>query len=115
LLCNTLLFYVFLDEEILEASSIADTDHSYHTDEHPDLDLLVRATPDYSLQKVNPFTGQLLCLDDEIYNDDSGDESYSSLGSVDPACMVVSTSAKAASGVARYRLVDFKQCRLNLF
>ena len=54
---------------------------------------------------VNPFCSDKFLLEDEIENDDSGDESLytSELSSVDPACMVVPTSAKASSGVARHR------------
>ncbi|XP_060063470.1 F-box and WD repeat domain containing protein 10B-like [Ylistrum balloti] len=93
------------EDDLLEAASIASTNYTYQSDERPDLDLLIRATPEYGIPKLNPLTGEELFLDDEIENDDSGDESFTSMDilSVDPACMVVPTSAKASSGVAKYK------------
>lgn len=94
----------------MEAESIASTEYTYQSDDRPDLDLLIRATPEYGIPKEHPLTGEPLFLDDEIENDDSGDESFASIDieSVDPACMVVPTSAKASSGVTRYK--DFIRC-----
>ena len=47
-------------------------------------------------------------FEDEIFNDDSGDESLDSIfEEVDPTCLVVAGSAKAHSGVSRYK--DFIQ------
>lgn len=91
----------------MEAGSIASTDYSFRTEEHPELELLIRATPDYGHPTINPLTGEPHFLTDEIDNADSGDEIdiASSANSIDPAVLVISTSAKAHSGVSRH--VDF--------
>ncbi|KAK3089437.1 hypothetical protein FSP39_003593 [Pinctada imbricata] len=92
--------------DYIEASSIASTNYSFKSEDRPDLNLLIRSSPHYGIPKVDPFTGEELYLDDEIENDDSGDEpDVSSTPSVDPACMVVPTSAKAYSGVSKH--IDF--------
>ena len=77
-----------------------------------DLELLSTTKSDYCLVRKSPFISDddLSGDDEEIINDDSGDESEeeSELDSIDPTCMVIPTSAKAYSGVFRYK--DFIRC-----
>lgn len=87
----------------MESASIAETEYSYHSEEHADHQIHSIVSPHYSKPKLHPITGDKLFLDDVIENDDSGSESESELSSVDPACMVISTSSKAFSGVARHK------------
>lgn len=87
----------------MESSSIPDTEYSFHSEDHAELHIHSLVSPHYSKPQLHPITGAKLLLDDVIENDDSGTDSDSELSSVDPACMVISTSSKAFSGVARHK------------
>lgn len=89
-----------------EAPSVAASDYSFDSDDHRELLFLQQTNSHYGRIRSDPFTGE--CIDEydqDIINDDSGDDSLSGSTdlSIDPACMVVSTSSKAYSGVSRYR------------
>ncbi|XP_046584834.1 LOW QUALITY PROTEIN: CMT1A duplicated region transcript 1 protein-like [Haliotis rubra] len=89
-----------------EASSVAASDYSFDSVDHRELLLLQQSSSHYDRIRTDPFTGESISeYDQGIINDDSGDETLtgSSDLSIDPACMVVSTSSKAYSGVSRYR------------
>lgn len=92
----------------MESASIPDTEYSFHSEEHADIHIHSMVSSHYSKPTTHPITGNKLFLDDVIENDDSGTESESELSSVDPACMVIPTSSKAFSGVARHK--DFIRC-----
>ncbi|XP_064624402.1 F-box and WD repeat domain containing protein 10B-like [Lineus longissimus] len=92
-----------------EAGSIDTTHYSYDTEDHPEHDMLRSASVGYSTIKTDPFSDNYQDVEDEIINDDSGSESFgediddglSNVSSIDPACMVVPTSAKAFVGVTK--------------
>ncbi|XP_062599393.1 F-box and WD repeat domain containing protein 10B-like [Saccostrea cucullata] len=91
------------EEDYVETASIPESEYSFHSEEHADLQVLSIVSPHYGKPKLHPITGDKLLLDDVIENDDSGTDSESELSSVDPACMVIPTSSKAFSGVARHK------------
>lgn len=96
------------EADYVESASIPDTEYSFHSEEHADIHIHSMVSPHYSKPTTHPITGNKLFLDDVIENDDSGTDSESELSSVDPACMVIPTSSKAFSGVARHK--DFIRC-----
>ncbi|XP_060555980.1 F-box and WD repeat domain containing protein 10B-like isoform X2 [Ruditapes philippinarum] len=89
-----------------ECGSIASSNFTYKTDEHPDLELLTTVSQQYGQDQNNPFTGTSLPgydLGDDIENGDGDDDFYDDTSSsLDPAYMVIPTSAKAYVGVARH-------------
>ena len=95
------------DGEYTERASIASSNYTYRTDEHPSLELLTTVSQHYGQDNINPFTGEEFPhfeLGDEIEND-QGDEEFSeftSESSMDPAYMVIPTSAKAYAGVSKH-------------
>lgn len=102
-------FSVFFTESVYtERGSIASSNFTFKSEEHPELDLLTKTGQCYGQDHLNPFTGTPLPgyeLDGEIEND-AGDEEYSEItndSSLDPAYMVIPTSAKAYAGVAKHR------------
>jgi F-box/WD-40 domain protein 10 len=93
-----------------ENESISSSTYSFHSETHPELDLLSRTRSEYSLIDKNPFEGSNTSVTKSSSSrarlKDSEEESlYSDLSSVDPTCMIIPTSAKAYSGVARH--MDF--------
>ena len=101
------LLLLLLDDDYMESESVASSNYTYKTDEHPELELLRTVSKEYGRDSVNPFTGENfpgLDLGDEIEND-AGDEDLSektSFSSLDPAYVVIPTSAKAYAGVSKY-------------
>ena len=92
----------------MERESIASSNFTYKTDEHPELGLLTSVSKEYGRDSVNPFTGETFpgqVSDDEI-EDDVGDYDYLSdktgFSSLDPAYIVIPTSAKAYAGVSKH-------------
>ena len=99
--------FIFTDGDYMEKESIASSNYTYKTDEHPDLQLLTSASRGYGTDTVNPLTGETfprLDLGDEIENDAGDEDSLeeSALSSLDPAYVVIPTSAKAYAGVSKY-------------
>ncbi|XP_052785771.1 F-box and WD repeat domain containing protein 10B-like isoform X2 [Mya arenaria] len=89
-----------------ERGSVVSSNFTYNTDEHPELELLINAGQTYGQDQINPFTGEPLPgynLNGMIEND-AGDDEYSDFAveSLDPAYMVIPTSAKAYAGVAKH-------------
>lgn len=100
------MFCLLAESVYTECESITSDNYTYRTDEHPDLELLTSISPQYGQDQINPFTGGQFPgydLGDEIEND-AGDEDDDSLfgSSLDPAYMVIPTSAKAYAGVAKH-------------
>ncbi|XP_052263005.1 F-box and WD repeat domain containing protein 10B-like isoform X1 [Dreissena polymorpha] len=94
----------FGDTAYTERGSIASSTFTFNTAEHPELDLLLSTNSNQ--EQINPFTGAPFpgfSLNGVIEND-AGDEEYTDFGSesLDPAYMVIPTSAKAYSGVAKH-------------
>ncbi|ELT88931.1 hypothetical protein CAPTEDRAFT_142339, partial [Capitella teleta] len=97
-----------------EAESITSSRHSFHSDEHPDLDM-VSIRPGYSQITIDPFpppssasTRPKSQEEDQEVESDDDDASLcwgTDEGSLDPTCFVIPVSTKAYAGVARY--VDF--------
>ncbi|KAL5018200.1 hypothetical protein ScPMuIL_003922 [Solemya velum] len=91
------------DDNYVEDSSITDSrQHSFHLEDHPELDLLSRASSQFRQASINPFTGIPFDTFNDSYNIEDDFES-TTLSSLDPACMIVPTSSKAYSGVAKKR------------
>lgn len=107
---GTLLFITEYAQDYMETSSIVDTEYSFSSKDHPELELLTLARTDYSKVMADPFTGtpasvslsckmirsNTTCMDDSVSD------------SVDPVLLVIPTSSKAYSGVAKHR--DFIGC-----
>lgn len=92
------------DDDHLESSSICDTEYSFKTDEHPELDMLISLSPEYGSPTRDPITGKRIRPSARMHSYDQHDfHDETSLSSLDPALMVIPTSAKAHSGVAQYR------------
>lgn len=95
------------ETEYTERASIASSNYTFKSDQHPELELLTTTSQSYGQDQVNPFTGTPLPgyeLEGEIEND-AGDNEYSDFtidSSLDPAYMVIPTSAKAYAGVAKH-------------
>lgn len=97
-------FFYSLDDDHLESSSICETEYSYKTDEHPELDMLISLSPEYGTPRRDPITGKRIRPTAKPHTYDTHDfPDEISLSSLDPALMVIPTSAKAYSGVAQYR------------
>ena len=99
--------FLFPDDDYMERESIASSNYTYKTEEHPDLLLLTATSKEYGKESINPLTGETfpgLDLGDEIENDaDDIETTESSLfSSLDPAYVVIPTSSKAYSGVSKY-------------
>ena len=98
---------LFSETVYTERASVSSSNFTYKTDEHPELALLTATSTTYGQDQINPFTGDPLpgyILDGEIEND-AGDDDYSDFtidSSLDPAYMVIPTSAKAYAGVAKH-------------
>ena len=91
----------------MERESIASSNYTFKTEEHPDLRLLTVASREYGTEAINPLTGETfpgLDLGDAIENDAGDEDSIeeSALSSLDPAYIVIPTSAKAYAGVSKY-------------
>ncbi|XP_071129514.1 F-box and WD repeat domain containing protein 10B-like [Mytilus edulis] len=92
------------DDDHLESSSICETEYSYKTDDHPELDMLISLSPEYGSPTRDPITGKKIrqairpqILDPHDFHDET------SLSSLDPALMVIPSSAKAHSGVSHFK------------
>ncbi|XP_045213693.2 F-box and WD repeat domain containing protein 10B-like isoform X2 [Mercenaria mercenaria] len=89
-----------------ECGSIASSNFTYRTDEHPDLELLTTVSQQYGQDQTNPLTGTPLPGYEPVdeFENDYGDEEYynDTTSSLDPAYMVIPTSAKAYVGVAKH-------------
>lgn len=99
---------MFSEALYTEQASIASSNYTYKTEEHPELDLLATTSQSYGQDQLNPFTGSPLpgyILEGEIENDAGDDDfsDYTGESSLDPAYMVIPTSAKAYAGVAKHR------------
>nr|KAG5713481.1 hypothetical protein BaRGS_025029 [Batillaria attramentaria] len=109
--CGT---YVILD--YVETASIANTEYSYTSEKHPELQLLTTALPEYSEVTIDPFTGRqitsshadIIRWDARAAQADVASRDSAETDSVDPAIFIIPTSSKAYSGVAKYR--DFVGC-----
>ena len=101
-----IVFVILADSVYTECGSIASSNFTYRTDEHPDLELLTTVSQQYGQEQTNPFTGTPLPgydLGDDFENYDGDDDIYNDTSSsLDPAYMVIPTSAKAYVGVARH-------------
>ncbi|KAK6187846.1 hypothetical protein SNE40_005781 [Patella caerulea] len=84
-----------------EAASVYSSQYSLESAEHPELNLLSQARPDYSKITTDPFTGDLLTIN--IKENNSDGSITESMTSIDPACMIIPTGSKVYSGVARYK------------
>lgn len=91
------------DDDHLESSSICETEYSYRTDDHPELDLLISLSPDYGAPKRHPITGKRIRQPRTQIAEQYDFPDESSLYSLDPALMVIPSSAKAHSGVAQFK------------
>ena len=92
----------------METASIANTEYSFRSEKHPELQLLARARSDYSQFSSDPFTGIAITPGRTEVTRGDGDAASSTgteTDSVDPAILIIPTSSKAYSGVARY--IDF--------
>ncbi|XP_070185909.1 F-box and WD repeat domain containing protein 10B-like isoform X2 [Littorina saxatilis] len=93
--------------DYMETASIASTEYSYRSEKHPELQLLTHARTDYSEFTTNPFTGAHLPISRAAISRGDTADSASTCGtdtdSVDPAILIIPTSSKAYSGVARYK------------
>ncbi|CAL1542800.1 unnamed protein product [Lymnaea stagnalis] len=95
-----------------EAASIKSTEYSYHSFEHPELELLSRTRSVYTPVVVNPFTGETMTRKKQ--NSVSETTSYEMTledqpsCNVDPLLLVIPTSAKAYAGVSQHK--DFIRC-----
>ncbi|XP_035670522.1 CMT1A duplicated region transcript 1 protein-like [Branchiostoma floridae] len=84
--------------------SLASSNYTYNTEEHPDLYLLTQANLEYATPTVHPITGDefdpiVINYDEDVYLSDDSSE----FSSIDPTCMVLPTSVTATAGVAKYR------------
>ncbi|XP_035825379.1 CMT1A duplicated region transcript 1 protein [Aplysia californica] len=102
------------EDDIYEAASVLSTEHSHHSEDHPELELLSQSRLEYCPIAENPFTGQQIQLP-KSRSTFSGDQSLDSesisdtaSSSVDPMILVMPQSAKAYAGVARHK--DFIRC-----
>ncbi|XP_076443004.1 F-box and WD repeat domain containing protein 10B-like [Babylonia areolata] len=95
--------------DYVETDSVANTEYSYQTEKHPELQLLTMTKSDYSQFTTNPFTGNPITMSRaDVSRGDGGDAASSissSSDSVDPTILIIPTSSKAYAGVARH--VDF--------
>ena len=109
-----MLYLKSTENDIYESASIVPTEHSYHTDASPDLELMSQSRSEYNIITHNPFTGEELNIpkskspfpDDQSLGIESISDSASS--SVDPMILVMPHSAKAYAGVSRHK--DFIRC-----
>lgn len=95
-----------------ECSSIASSNFTYRTDEHPDLEFLTTTSQQYGQDNTNPFTGaQFPRFENGVdFENYTGEENYirdddfydDTASSLDPAYMVIPTSSKAYVGVAKH-------------
>ena len=104
-------------DDLYEAESMASISYTYNTEDHPELDLLTSAASEYSSVKHNPLSegvaatdiADVQSLDGDLARDattrsnQSPGDGDSDFGSVDPACMVIPSSSKGHSGVAKHR------------
>ncbi len=99
-------------ENAYEASSLASSVYSFHSEEHPELELLSTAHKEYANIKDNPFNDHdatssldtLADYDEEIVNSDIEECSEAAyVHPLDPTIMVVPGSPKAYAGVARHK------------
>ncbi|KAH9503984.1 F-box/WD repeat-containing protein 10 [Bulinus truncatus] len=100
-------------EDCYETESIQSTEYSLHSDKHPDISLLSITRPEYNHITENPFSGELISLEEKSSplseaTTEGCSTSGSSVNTVDPLILVIPTSAKAYSGVSAYK--DFIRC-----
>ncbi|XP_013384756.1 CMT1A duplicated region transcript 1 protein [Lingula anatina] len=94
-------------DDYFEAASITSTEYTFNTEDHPEVELLSKASPGYTTP-ASLFRDDL--TEEELVNSDRSEDEddNSDISSIDPTCMVIPTSAKAHSGVARYK--DIIRC-----
>ena len=86
-----------------EEESLASSDFSFHTDQHPDIYLLAEASANFDpLNKIDSESD--LNYSQEQFDDLSitSDDHLSSSSSLDPRLLIVTNSKQALSGVARF-------------
>ncbi|XP_078658550.1 F-box and WD repeat domain containing protein 10B-like [Branchiostoma floridae x Branchiostoma belcheri] len=84
--------------------SLASSNYTYNTEEHPELYLLTQANLEYATPATHPITGEefdpiVVNYGEDVYLSDDSSE----FSSIDPTCMVLPTSVTATAGVAKYR------------
>ncbi|GFS02102.1 CMT1A duplicated region transcript 1 protein-like [Elysia marginata] len=105
------------EENVYEASSVASTEYSHHSEERPELGLLSASRTEYSPLVENPFTGEVIPLraSNSAHVNTSKHpatpdhaSTTEGTGTLDPMILVIPTSAKAYAGVQKYK--DFIRC-----
>ncbi|KAK3759040.1 hypothetical protein RRG08_022029 [Elysia crispata] len=101
------------EADVYEASSVASTTHSHHSEARPELELLSMSRTEYSPIVENPFTGEVIPVraSNSTSKVPAMPDHASTSGAtdtLDPMILVIPTSAKAYAGVQRYK--DFIRC-----